>query len=92
MKLKQRLYKMADNAPQNFRRVVVGMMIFFAGAILLMWSEGATHLPPLRQELIALLALIVMGIGSLFALVGYLALSVFRIIKFLDDKDDNGVS
>jgi hypothetical protein len=92
MKLKKHLIKMAKNSTQNLKRVIAGMVIFFAGAAGLIWSEGATHLEPLHQELVALLALAVMGVGALIALVGYLALSVFRIIKFLDDKDDNGIS
>jgi len=92
MKLKQRLIRMSENSPQNFRRVVIGTLIFFGGAGMLMWAEGATHLEPLRQELMALLALVMIGIGASLALLGYLGLSVFRIIKFLDDKDDDALS
>ena len=86
MKLKQRLIRMGSNAPLNFRRVIIGAMIFFGGAGMLMWAEGATHLPPLKQELVALLALAMIGIGALLSLLGYLGLSVFRILKFWDDK------
>lgn len=92
MKLKQRLMRMSENGPQNFRRVVVGTLIFFGGAGMLMWAEGAVHLDPLRQELMALLSLVMIGIGVCLSLLGYLGLSVFRIIKFLDDKDDNSLS
>lgn len=83
MSLKQRLNDMAQNTRQNLRRVTVGTIIFFVGAGLLMWAEGATHLEDLRRELLALLSLITMAIGAALALLGYLGLSAFRIYRFL---------
>jgi len=70
MSLKKRLIKMSQDTRQNFRRVTIGTIIFFVGAGMLMWAEGATHLDPLRQEIIALLSLITMGIGASLGLLG----------------------
>ena len=89
MTLKQRLIRMSQNPRLNFKRVTIGTLIFFVGAGMLMWAEGANHLEPLRQELVALLSLITMGIGGALALLGYLGLSAFRIYRFLStDLDD----
>lgn len=91
MSLKKRLIKMSQNTQQNLRRVTIGTIIFFVGAGMLMWAEGATHLEPLRRELVALLSLATMGIGAMLGLLGYLGLSAFRIYRFLsmDVNDDN---
>lgn len=89
MSLKTRLIKMSQNTRQNLRRVTVGTIIFFVGAGLLMWAEGATHLAALRRELVALLSLITMGIGASLSLLGYLGLSAFRIYRFLNTDVDN---
>ncbi|MDX1319589.1 MAG: hypothetical protein R3207_05380 [Oceanospirillum sp.] len=89
MSLKQRLIKMSQDTRQNLRRVTIGTIIFFVGAGMLMFAEGATHLEPLRRELVALLSLITMGIGAALGLLGYLGLSAFRIYRFLStDVDD----
>jgi len=103
MSLKKRLITLSEDPRLNLKRVTVGTIIFFVGAGMLLWAEGATHLDPLRQELVALLSLITMGIGASLGLLGYLGLSAFRIYRFLssdvkkrkpsetktDDNDDN---
>lgn len=88
MSIKQRLIKISQNTRQNLRRVTVGTIIFFVGAGLLMWAEGAEHLEPLRRELVALMALLVMAIGGALGLLGYLGLSAFRIYRFLSTDVD----
>ncbi|WP_417597155.1 hypothetical protein [Oceanospirillum sp.] len=88
MSLKQRLIKMSQDTRLNLRRVTIGTIIFFVGAGMLMWAEGATHLEPLRRELVALLSLITMGIGAMLGLLGYLGLSAFRIYRFLSTDVD----
>lgn len=83
MSLKKRLIKLSQDTRLNLRRVTIGTIIFFVGAGMLMWAEGATHLEPLRRELVALLSLITMAIGACLGLLGYLGLSAFRIYRFL---------
>lgn len=90
MALKKRLIKMSKDTRLNFKRVTIGTLIFFVGAGMLLWAEGATHLDPLRQEIVALLSLITMGIGALLGLLGYLGLSAFRIYRFLSSDVDSG--
>ena len=90
MDVKKRLIKLAEDPRLNLKRVTVGTIIFFVGAGMLLWAEGATHLDPLRQELVALLSLITMGIGASLGLLGYLGLSAFRIYRFLSSDVNSG--
>jgi ABC-type dipeptide/oligopeptide/nickel transport system permease subunit len=56
--------------------------LFALGTGLILFVE-ARMLPSLQQELIALFGLIMAGAGLLWALLGYLGISILRILTYL---------
>ncbi len=80
------LGKRGENHKNNLQLVITGAGIFFVGAGILVWTEKSMP-SSVKQELIALVALVICALGCLTALVGYLGLSIFRLIRFFRDDD-----
>lgn len=78
------LIKRADDHRGNLQLLIIGAGIFFAGAGIIVW---ANHVLPssLEQELIALAGMLLILGGGGTALIGYLGLSILRLIKFFND-------
>ena len=87
-KLKHWLYHRADNPRQNLALLGIGFVIFFVGGLVLGAAEFALK-SSITQEILALLGLIILSVGIILAAIGYLSLSVLRILRFIsDDKND----
>lgn len=78
----------AENPQQNLLLLGIGFVVFFSGLTLLGVAEYLLQ-SSLSQELLALIGLIIMGTGIILAAVGYLSLSVLRVLRFMmKDKND----
>ncbi|WP_067986888.1 hypothetical protein [Neptuniibacter pectenicola] len=87
-KLKRWLYRRADNPKQNLILLGSGFVIFFFGVLILGTAEFVLK-SSLSQEILALIGLIILSAGIILAAIGYISLSVLRIIRFIsDDKHD----
>lgn len=87
-KLRNWLYKRADNPQQNLVILGIGFAVFFFGFVVLGTAEYALE-SSLAQELVALLGLIIIGAGIILAAFGYLSLSILRILRIMfKDKND----
>ncbi|WP_394169640.1 hypothetical protein [Saccharospirillum alexandrii] len=64
------------------KRFTTGGFVFCAGLMVILLAD-AMLTPTLQQELTTLLGLLLMGLGSFFALMGYLAISLLPILLFL---------
>jgi hypothetical protein len=65
----------------------MGFALFTLGLLLVGAAQyGLTN--GLVAELLALAGLLLLGSGIILAAVGYISLSVLRIIRFLDDDSD----
>lgn len=65
-----------------------GGFLFAGGMMILILSEQLLD-PSLKQELIALFGVMVIGLGLILALWGYLSISLFKILIYLfEQKDD----
>ena len=86
--LKRWLKHRADNPRQNLVIFGIGFVTFFIGVLILGAAEFALK-SSIAQEILALIGLIILSAGIILAAVGYLSLSVLRIIRFIsDDKND----
>lgn len=81
------LHRRANNPRQNFALLLAGFSLFALGLVLVGIAQYGLA-AGLLAELTALAGLLLIGGGILLAAVGYLSLSVLRIISFLDHKDD----
>lgn len=87
-KLSLWLKNRAENPQQNLLLLGIGFVVFFAGILLLGIAEYALK-SSLAQEVLALLGLIIIGVGIILAAIGYLSLSVLRVLRFMmKDKND----
>ena len=87
-KLSLWLKRRAENPQQNLLLLGIGFVVFFAGILLLGIAEYALK-SSLAQEVLALLGLIIIGVGIILAAIGYLSLSVLRVLRFMmKDKND----
>lgn len=82
------LHRRANSPRQNFAWLLSGFGLFALGLLLVgigQYGFGDSY----AGELIALAGLILIGGGIILAAVGYLSLSVFRILSFLDDDKND---
>jgi energy-converting hydrogenase Eha subunit H len=85
--IRQYLRKRADQPRENFMLLLSGFGIFMLGLLTLVTAQFL--LPgSLIAELVALIGLLLLGGGIILASIGYLSLSVLRILRFLDSDDD----
>jgi hypothetical protein len=87
MTIRQWLHRRARNPQQNFALLLIGFALFALGILLIGIAQYALT-AGLLAELIALSGLLLIGTGILVATLGYLSLSLLRIISFLDDKHE----
>ena len=85
-RLRQWLQLRAQKERENLRLFVLGAAIFFAGMGLIVLAQK-WFLPSLQQELVSLLGLTLAVGGGVCATLGYIALSVLRILT-LGRRDD----
>lgn len=84
----QKLLKRAEDPRKNLLMFGAGTLMFFAGCGLLIWANQKIP-DSLTQEWIALAGLAIAALGALIASVGYISLSLLRIIRFMQsDKPD----
>ena len=85
-KVKQWLYRRADNPRQNLVILGIGFVTFFIGLLILGAAEFAFK-SSVSQEILGLIGLIILSVGIILAAIGYLSLSVLRIIRFISDDN-----
>ena len=85
-RLRQWLQLRAQKERENLRLFVLGAAIFFAGMGLIVLAQK-WFLPSLQQELVSLLGLTLAVGGGVCATLGYIALSVLRILT-VGRRDD----
>ncbi|MGB0466656.1 MAG: hypothetical protein ACPGF7_03875 [Pontibacterium sp.] len=83
-RLKRWLIRRADNHRQNLIILLTGFCTFFVGLLLIAVSEYLLG-SSLLQEALALIGLIIVGIGIILAAFGYICLSILRLFRFLSD-------
>jgi len=69
----------------NFALLVKGSYLFALGMMVMVWTNKLAE-PSLQAELITLAGLIVLIFGIIVSLRGYMALSVFRILRYFLDE------
>ena len=67
-------------------RLIQGAILFSFGLLIIVVSERTLQ-PSVNQELIALIGLLLAGLGVLWASIGYLSMSVLRLYHMLNKKD-----
>ena len=80
------LNRRGENQKHNLQLLIIGAGVFFFGTGLIIWVDR-TMPSSIEQEMIALVGSILCVIGILTALLGYLGLSLFRLIKFFHNDD-----
>lgn len=70
----------------NLQLFVLGASAFFAGLGIILLAQKYL-LPSVAQEIISLAGLILAATGALFAALGYIALSILRIIRLIRKND-----
>ncbi|MCD8522969.1 MAG: hypothetical protein LRY72_11995 [Saccharospirillaceae bacterium] len=80
------LQQRAEQDRANLRLFVLGAALFFAGLGIILLAQKHL-LPSLGQEIISLTGLILAAVGALFAALGYIALSILRIIRLTRKND-----
>ncbi|WP_221797671.1 hypothetical protein [Oceanobacter mangrovi] len=73
---------------QNLGLFVVGAVIFFCGGGLI-YVANLRMEPSIQQELVVLAGLVIGATGAIIAALGYIALSVLRLIRPRQRHDKN---
>ena len=81
-----RLQQQAVKTQQNLSLILIGFFMSLLGIGLVMGGEFLVY-NILHRELVALAGVIIIGIGCLLALVGYLSMSLLKIF-YVITKDD----
>ncbi len=76
----------AEQDRANLRLFVLGAAVFFAGLGIMLMAQKYL-LPSLVQEIISRAGLILAAVGALCAALGYIALSILRIIRLTRKND-----
>ena len=75
-----------DDQKSNLLWFISGASLFFLGAALIVFANQAMP-SSIKQELIASAGLLLLTAGGIVALIGYLGMSLFRLITFFTDKN-----
>ncbi|KZM40766.1 hypothetical protein OA92_02470 [Marinomonas sp. SBI22] len=78
--------RLGNNPKLAFARLLQGILVFLFGALILIISDRVLA-NSLQQEMIALLGVIIAGIGIIMALFGYLSMSLLRLYHMINNKD-----
>ncbi|MEP0071688.1 MAG: hypothetical protein ABJE79_03225 [Marinomonas sp.] len=84
--LHKRIMKLGENPKLALIKMIQGGLMFVFGVLILMVADRVLQ-PSISQEIIALLGLIIAGIGLIWTLIGYLSMSVLRIYYMIKKKD-----
>ncbi|WP_108124614.1 hypothetical protein [Saccharospirillum mangrovi] len=76
------LRRQTESPRRSLKQFTTGGFIFCAGMMIVVLTNSLVA-PGLNQEVISLIGLVFIYAGGLYALVGYLALSVFRVLLFI---------
>lgn len=90
MKIQGRLHRLALRLGNNPRLALIKMIqggLIFAFGILMIMVSNQVLSDSIPQELIALIGLIISGVGVLWTLVGYLSMSILRLYHIMSKKD-----
>ncbi|WP_246187816.1 hypothetical protein [Nitrincola alkalisediminis] len=68
--------------------LLIGFGVFMLGLLIIGYAQYFIW-HDLAAELVALAGLILLIGGMILAAIGYISLSVLRILRFLDSDDDN---
>ena len=82
---KEWIIDQSERTGQNFTLLVKGSYLFALGMMVMVWTNKLAE-PSLQAELITLAGLIVLIFGIIVSLRGYMALSVFRILRYFLDE------
>lgn len=78
--------KLGNNPVLALKKIIQGGLILLFGILIVITADRVIA-ESIIQEIIALLGLIIAGAGALWALIGYLSISVFRIYNIIKRKD-----
>ncbi|MCY0964879.1 hypothetical protein [Parathalassolituus penaei] len=81
-----RLLDRSGTPRQHMAIFTSGTLLFFIGMGILYFANSRLT-PSLGQELVALLALAIAGMGALLAAIGYIALSLLRILRLVSNHE-----
>jgi len=76
------LRRQTDSPARALKRFTTGGFVF-AGGMMLVLLAGRLMPPSLGQELVVLFGLLLAALGGLYTLSGYLAISLFRVLRYL---------
>jgi len=76
------LRRRTESPRQALKQFTTGGFIFCAGMMVIVFTDQLIA-PSLKQEAISFFGLLLILAGGLYALGGYLALSVFRVLLFI---------
>ncbi|PTY36912.1 hypothetical protein BGP77_06405 [Saccharospirillum sp. MSK14-1] len=76
------LRRRTESPRQALKQFTTGGFIFCAGMMIIVFTDKLVA-PSMTQEAISLFGLLLIVAGGLYALGGYLALSVFRVLLFI---------
>lgn len=85
-RLHQLAIALGNNPRKALNRLIQGALLFSFGMLIIVVSDR-TLPDSMVQELLALAGLVLASIGILWALVGYLSMSVLRLYHMLNKKD-----
>lgn len=81
------LKKRASEPRANFMLLLKGFSIFMFGLSLVIIAEFS-NLSLILAEIVALLGIMAISLGILIAAIGYLSLSVLRVLWFIGSNED----
>ena len=78
--------KLGRNPRLALMKLIQGSLLFAFGVLMIFVANNLV-VDSVQREVIALIGLILAGTGVLWALIGYLSMSVLRIYHMLNKKD-----
>lgn len=84
---KRWLFRQTANPAKNFAMLGVGFVIFFLGILLLGIAEYGIQ-SSIWQEILAVIAILVIAIGCIIAAMGYISLSLLRILRIINEDNN----
>ncbi|EAR59779.1 hypothetical protein [Neptuniibacter caesariensis] len=87
-KLRLWLHKRTNNPKRDLKILGIGFVTFFVGLLILGTAEFLLK-SSVSQEILALLGLIILGIGIILAAFGYISLSLLRILRLISDNKND---
>lgn len=86
--LKKKLQRQANDTRKNLQFILIGFALALLGIALIMGGEFLFQ-HPVERELVALFGILFVVLGCLLTAVGYISMSILRIIYFVIDKTED---